>query len=499
MAHHYHFQHHLIEARRNYIRLVMAVGAITVATIGFMTPAIFSYAATATTADLDGVKILNSGTGTYGGTSTGPFASAKVSIKRVKTGSTSSSTGNPFSFKALSAPAAGEHYIVSVSPTAVPGYTVKGLTWCKDACTGYKPQTTNFKAGSSVDFTFYGTHVYHMRWIYQPIPKATPTHVPTPKPTVAPTPVPTVKPVPTPTPKRGTATPVRATPAPAVQPAPTSAPVAVPLPPANFQALSASDNAVITLSWAAPAGAEAVAGYTVERSLDQASWQKVADKVSSLAYTDDTVAFGLHYYYRLSAVDAGGVVLGVAHADGTTATFSPNSAGSDAITVESDDKLATVDVPAGALGAETACSIVASSAKLGTNTTTVVAGPFTLVCKTFEGNVVTDFAKPVTWTYRLDGKLKNLGKPGAVALDSAGEESGVSEYNYDAKTKLLTFNQAGATTTAAVASAKSGLPTTFIVLFVTAFLVIAGVVILMLRRSQHQNYNDYLRSKYYNL
>src|SRR4051812_18435705 len=118
MAQVYFFKHHMVEARRNRFRLGVGVGVIAMAAAIYLVPSLATRASSSSTADLDGVKILNSGGGQYGGTSTGPFANATVTIKRVIDGSTVIASNNPFSFQGLQA-SAGEHYFVSVSPVTV--------------------------------------------------------------------------------------------------------------------------------------------------------------------------------------------------------------------------------------------------------------------------------------------------------------------------------------------------------------------------------------------
>ncbi|HVQ43500.1 MAG TPA: fibronectin type III domain-containing protein [Candidatus Saccharimonadia bacterium] len=498
MAHQYHFEHHLLEARRNGARVRIALGAIFVAAVGFATPAFLSYAASTTTADLDGVKILNSGGGTYGGTTTGPFSTATVTVKRVSSGAAAASAANPFYFLGRAAISGGEDYVVSVAPVTVGGYTVKGSTVCQDTCAGFNPQTSNLLGGSSRTFKFFPNHTYHMRWIYQPVP---PT--PTPVPTAAPTPAPTAAPTPKPAP-----TPVRATPKPSAVPtsvpvtggpAPTPAPATPQGAPGNFQALAVASNAVVMLSWAAPADTAAGVSYKLERSIDRNTWTSLGDALAGLEYRDDKVSFGVHYYYRLSAVSAAGTS-GVVAADVTTSGFAANSANSAGGTFMSDDQIVGVEVPAGALPVENAvCTVVAATNKLGTADRPVVAGPYSLVCKNAGGDLIVDLSKPVTWNFALKSKLKGYDRPSAVSVDSSGGESEVKGAVYDAKTTTMHFSQTSATTIAVLASVHHGLSPSFIAIVVFILLLIAGVFVLILRKSQRQNYNDYLRSKYYNL
>ncbi len=513
MPREYYFKRHLIEARTNRFRLGVALMALMVSAAGIVTPALLTRAAASPTAAyLDGAKILNSGSGTYGGTATGPFANATVTVKRESTGVSVSSAANPFFFSTLSAATGGEVYLVSVSPVTVGGYTVKGLTYCIDACTGYLPQSSNFHGVSSLRFNFSPNHSYHMRWIYMPAPVATPTPVPTPKPTVAPIPNPTVAPAPAPATPKPTVKPVVATTvkpslnAPANQVAtnnvPASAlnPTAVPTTPGNFKATTASDNALVNLSWDVSTDANGVQAYKLERSLDQTTWTVIGGDIVNPNFIDDTVAFGVHYYYRLSATSITGKVSGYATVDVATGEFAANSVSSDIGNYLSEDKLAGVEVPAGAIASESAvCTVETSTAKFGTADRPLVAGPYTLVCKNSAGDLITDFIKPVSWTFMLKDKMKGLGNPGAISVDSIGGQSAVKDATYNAKAQTLQFNQSSATTTAVLASKNQGIPGNVIAVLLVLILVIGGVFALVLRKSQKQQYNEYLRKKYYDL
>jgi hypothetical protein len=494
----YFYEHHRREGRRNRKRLGVSLVAVALLAAGIGIPAYLSDAATTTTADLDGVKILNSGGGTYGGTTTGPYSTAKVTVKRVSTGVNVSSTGNPFYFNGLTAASGGEHFLVSISPVSVSGYTVKGLTWCSDACTGYNPQTSNFRSGISTDFIFQPNHKYHMRWIYQPA--ATPTPVPA---TPAPTPVPPAKtPIPTPRPTaRPTARPVAvaATPAPAAPAAPAAA--AAPGVPESFQALVAADNALVTLSWAAAADPSTVKAYHLERSIDQTTWTPLGGDITAANFQDSTVAFGVQYYYRLSAIGPSGAASGFATVNAKTGDFQSNSGGGDANNYTSSDEIAGVVVPAGALNESASCTVESTTDKLSTTARPVIAGPYALICKNASGEAVDTFNKPVTWTYQIKTKIKGYTKPGAIGVDSSGGVQSVSDIAYNTKAQTIQFNQLSAGKTAIVASVykASNAWITFLGVGAAAFALIGGTLLLVLRRKQKQNYNEYLRSKYYDL
>ena len=463
MAHKYHYRRHLIEARRNRLRLAIAVGLIVLATAIYTVPSIISHAATSATADLDGAKISTLVGGTYGGTTSSAFSTAIVTVTRVSTGEPINSTSNPFAFSGLNAIAAGDHYLVSVPPTAVGGYSVKGLTWCQDACTGFDPQSTNFQIGSAIDLTFYPNHFYHIRFIYGPVVAVAPA-----------------------------ASPVPPAPAGAANPSGPGAP-------GSFQALVAGDNALVALSWTPPPATVGTRLYRLERSIDEINWTVVANGITALAFRDDTVTFGVHYYYRLSAKDLVGNVSGLAYAEATTAGFSANSANSTDGTFISDDQIARVDVPAGALDDSADCSVSASTQKISTSNQSLVAGPYSLVCKSSSGVVAGDFNKPVTWHFDLSTKLGGFVSPAAVLISDTGLTSVIDGAKYDSSNRILQFNQISATTTAVLASAQQGFDPGILVTLAVVLVLVAGVLVFILRKAQRTKYQEYMRKKYYDV
>lgn len=502
MVHEYHFERHLVEARRNVVRLRLMLGAITIAAIGIATPAVLSHAATTTTANLDGVKILNSGAGTYGGSTTGPFATATVTVKNSTTGAVLTSATNPFYFSGITGVGTGAPFQVLISPVTVGGYTVKGTTWCSDPCTGFNAQTTNFKAGSTLSLTLKSNVNYHMRWIYAPVPTQTPA--PTPAPVVTPAPVLTPPPTAAPVPPRKTPTPQTHPTAPATPTVTPSSvtqseliPTNIPTAPANFQAMVGDSNVAINLSWSAFDGV-GPGGYQIDRSIDQVEWTTVAPSSTELLYSDTGVTFGVHYYYRLHAITSSGGVSAYAYTDAATGSFTANSDTSSGGSFQSDDQSVSVNVPAGALDAAAVCTVSAGP-KLAVRGKTVIAGPYTLDCKSASGAPVLGFAKPVSWTYSLKSKLGKLTHPTAVVIDGNGGQTAVGTGTYNASNQTLSFGQTASTTTAVLASAGFSLPSGLLAIIVILLAVVGGVITVVLRKSQRGKYENYLRSKYYNL
>ena len=487
MAHEYFFSQHMVEARTNSLRLRMSLLGIFVAAVGVCSPAIFSSAATSTTATVDGAKILTTGAGQYGGSTSGPFSAATIKVTRTAYNTSTNSNANPFTFASLGAVAAGETYTVSISPAVTTGYTLKGSTWCLDACSGYNPQTSNFKAGLSVTLTLQRNHNYHMRWIYA-IPAATPPPAP-------PTPAPVQPPVTTPTPVLA----ARLSAAAPVSQNIVAPPSTAPPSPANFEVLMESGNALVNLSWTEVADPAVIKAYRLERSTDQSQWNVLTESSVGLNFRDDQVAFATHYFYRVSAIDQNGINSDYALQNIETSTFTQNATSTINGNFVSADGVANVGVVAGTLNAEAAiCSVLSSPVKITKATGVVLAGPYELVCKNTSGNVISEFNEPVTWIYNLKTKNKGHENVRGVHVGASGGLDVVPTVSYDTKGQKLTFNQPNATTTAVLASKNSTNPVG-IISFVLVFLAVAGGAIYVLRTAQRQKYADYIRSRYYNL
>ena len=488
----FHSPHHRVEAvrtHRRFVALNFVLFAGIAVVIGMQYSA--SHAASSTTGQLNGVKIDTSGSGTYGGSTTGPYGSATVHIQGA---SSQTTTTNPFYFDSLPSSATGQSYTVTVSPTSVGNYVLKGYTYENGSNAGWNPQTSNFHAGSSFTVTIKSGDDYHMRWIYQyvaPPPTPTPTPVPTPTPAPVKTPVPvrTPTPVKTPVPGSSNAAPT---------PTPSAPDTTPPSAPGGLQALAASGNALVQLTWTASNDNVGVSSYHLERSTDQSTWNVLADQ-SQLTFQDATAAFGVHYYYRLSAFDAAGNQSQYVTADATTPAFSGSSSTSPQV-FSSDDKLAAVSIPSGAFTSDVDCTVITSDTKVIVNAKQgAVAGPYQLICKDSGGDDLATTQAPITWTYALKTKLKGYKNPVGYTIDESGNQTAATKNTYVSKTGGLSFTTASLGTTGVLAAAKPGLPISLIVVVLLVFVIIAGIVIFVLRRSQKQNYDEYLRGKYYDL
>jgi hypothetical protein len=190
----------------------------------------------------------------------------------------------------------------------------------------------------------------------------------------------------------------------------TSSTVTVPSTPGGFSALASGSNAVIDLTWLASTDAAGVANYQIERSEDQVNWTVLSSDVSTTDYSDTTVTFGVHYYYRLEALDTAGVPSAYAYADATTANFTQSAGnGQGSSSYQSDDSLVSVMLPAGAVDSGVDCSVTSGGTQtIPASAERIVEGPYTLVCKDAQDNIVSSYNDPLSWTFNLKGKLNGF-------------------------------------------------------------------------------------------
>ncbi|MDB5178898.1 MAG: hypothetical protein JWN01_841 [Patescibacteria group bacterium] len=358
-----------------------------------------------------------------------------------------------------------------------------------------------------------------------PTPKPTPkpTPVPTPQPTVNPTPVPTPGPgpgpVPTPDPGGGgdpggdpgsggsptggfgSGDPgediIAGGASPAAPAAPDTTPPSVP---GNLEALVSGDNAIVNLAWTESTDNTGIKAYQVERSLDQTTWSVLTSDQAGTNYRDDTAAFGVHYYYRVKATDSAGNSSEYAAADATTPTFTQTTSSDNSTTYQSDDGLASVTLPQGALDGDANCSVGKDDTKgVGSTQHPLIAGPYALICKDASGTVTTDFKKPLAWTFTLKDKLKGVQNPLGYTLASGAAPVLVKNGKFDTKTKVLNMSTDGKGSVLVLASLPPQIPWNLIIILLVVLVIFGAIAMFILRRKQKTNYDEYLRSKYYNL
>jgi hypothetical protein len=260
---------------------------------------------------------------------------------------------------------------------------------------------------------------------------AKPAPPPPPSPTASPS-----HPSPSPSPSspgRGGSPPARTTPSQSVGSSNDTTP---PSAPTNVTAESDSSGE-IKLSWDASNDNLGVNNYVVERSTDQSVWQKLDDSVTFTTYTDLSVDFGAHYYYRISAQDAAGNTSGYGLTDIIADNFEANAHADQDNSIISDDNVVNVSIPSGALDNDAVCNIakVATSTGALGNKAAYLIGPYQLSCKTSDNKTITTFLKPITFTVSLSSNQAKKANPVLYELIS-------SKWTTNPDKKLIVQNDA---------------------------------------------------------
>lgn len=172
--------------------------------------------------------------------------------------------------------------------------------------------------------------------------------------------------------------------------------------------LKAEENSgAVELTWDASTDDSGIAGYVIERSTDNKTWETLNDGVTDTTYTDSDANFSTLYYYRVSAKDNNGNVSDYAIAEITTGAFEANAFKDSDSTITSEDGVVVAKIPAGALSEDAACEIVIdeeSQQALGDKK--LLHGPYKLVCKKKDGSTFDKFDKPITYELTVSDEAK---------------------------------------------------------------------------------------------
>jgi hypothetical protein len=259
---------------------------------------------------------------------------------------------------------------------------------------------------------------------------------------------------------------------------------------------------VVHLAWNAstdPYSDNPVLTYEVDRSVDQSNWAPIASGISPTSFDDTTAAFSVHYYYRVNASDDGGQTSGYSTADVTTPGFTSN-VDSGGTTFKSEDGLASVVAPAGAIPTEYNCTVASNTQVLRTTgSQKVVAGPYQLVCKNANGDLLASFGASVKWTINLKGKLSGVGTPVFSTVEVNGALTALKSAEYDKTAQTIAGETSSTQSVAVTAPKQAGFPWSILaaVLFIGG--VIMAVIVLVALRRRNLSYRDYLRRKYYEI
>lgn len=283
---------------------------------------------------------------------------------------------------------------------------------------------------------------------------------------------------------------------------PGSSDTTAPSVPGDFNAEAGSDVSNIRLTWSASKDSSGIRGYVIQRSLDKSKWSTIADRITGTSYTDARTEYKTSYFYRVKAVDNAGNSSGYATTDITTGEFTATESGT---TISSEDGIAQVTLPDGALGEDASCSIINNednTNSLGGTDAELVYGPYELACKKENGDLITEFASPVTIKL-LPGAdtIKNYKNLLVFRLNGDTNEWEAAEVNVEDQDgqMVMSFESDKPLQFAVVGERKPGAPWGIISFIILLILAAIAVFIYLLRKAQKEHYQDYLRRKYYNL
>ncbi len=255
--------------------------------------------------------------------------------------------------------------------------------------------------------------------------------------------------------------------------------------PSNF---TANANAVgVILSWSLSSGGSGEITYLIDRSTDQQDWTPVTSNISGATYVDSEAGFSTQYYYRIQAADTSGNASDYAAAQVMTGNFSPN-AGGDNVSLTSDDGVVTAAIPASALNGDAACAVVEQGvndqpANSSTaSKTPIVVGPYQLICRDAEGNVLDSLKGTVAIEAKISATLigKYKGFSGVVSDQDTAAWKAADASKYDSKAKIVKFNINGIETFAITAKKKANV--SLYIKVGLAILIVGGLVFVFIKR-----------------
>ncbi|HSH31157.1 MAG TPA: hypothetical protein VK963_00635, partial [Candidatus Saccharimonadales bacterium] len=218
---------------------------------------------------------------------------------------------------------------------------------------------------------------------------------------------------------------------------------------------------------------------------------------------DKTTAFNVRYFYRVKAIDNAGNVSPDASVDISTGSFNSNVSSQSGSVVTSEDGAVSVDIPQGSVSKDAVCSVVTddlNKQQISAPALQLVTGPYALVCKLANGDAISSFQIPVTVTIKPSSdQLKQYDKFQVHQFDpnASSWAAADGEFNKQAKTYGLSLDKPAQI--ALLGVTKKSYVGLVLSILVPLVLLVGGVFFYRLRQMQRQQYNDYLRRKYYNL
>jgi hypothetical protein len=235
-----------------------------------------------------------------------------------------------------------------------------------------------------------------------------------------------------------------------------------------------TDSSTVDLTWNAASDNVDVASYSIDRSTDASTWSNLAAGVSDTKYTDSTIDFNTHYYYRVIAFDGAGNASSPGSTEITTSGFSANITAADGGTIKSDDGIVVMKISSGTFDADASCSITNNdTSAASTNGLKLVAGQYELSCKDAKSDDITTMNQPVDVTMNLNS-FKSYNSFKAYTSDESVLTLLASTYN--PKDKQLDFQLTDFKPVSAYGAKKGGGTWVFFIVPLLIVLLFAAVI-----------------------
>ena len=269
--------------------------------------------------------------------------------------------------------------------------------------------------------------------------------------------------------------------------------------PADFVAKTNTANMSVQLSWTASTDNIGVQSYRLERSLDNVNnWESLSGSITETNFEDFSVSFGVHYYYRLKAVDAAGNASPHASADLVSSGFGANAHPDSDATISSEDGLVSILIPAGALEKDAFCSIVVAQDILSPipKGYVMLGGPYNFTCRD-ESDSNQTFKKAPVLTGQINKQMiKGIGKVEYFGQAEGDTWKTLKISKHDKKTLADTVELDNHSVFTIMGKQKK--TSVWLIIF-EIFLVLAGLVVLarfvvnwLLKRRASKQYEDTL-------
>ena len=234
----------------------------------------------------------------------------------------------------------------------------------------------------------------------------------------------------------------------------------------------------VSITWfQSQGGVGGINGYNIDRSTDKQNWQSLAKGINTLTYIDTTVKYATLYYYRVQAYDSTGQTGDYAQVQITSNSFVANLSPTSDLTLASNDNMLSIYLPVGSVNAQTQCTILnyattdLSSSPSGY---VLIAGPYQLICKQEDGQLISKLNKNATVTLTVGQKTLSHYSSVRVFVSSNGKWQAQAA-GLDQKTGQFHYQTANLNNVALFGKLKK--PNYWIYIILIPLILIAGSVV----------------------